>query len=137
MFFQKCEGNVGQALQLQLAINSHAHQHAAPLKLSEVKIVFEGGLRPITLHAKDITEDTHDPSSRIHNLKLRDSATSTESSTLLSPTGHMASMIGQADLTFNPSETRVFNMTAIPREPGESRIASITLAIEEENFNFL
>lgn len=137
MVFQKGEGNVGQALQLQLAITSHAHQHAAPLKLSEVKIVFEGGLRPITLHANDFMEETNNPSSQIYNLKLRDSATSTESSTLLSPTGHMASMIGQADLIFHPSETRVFNMTAIPREPGESRIASITLAIEEENFNFL
>jgi hypothetical protein len=137
MVFQKGEGNVGQALQLQLAITSHAHQHAAPLKLSEVKIVFEGGLRPITLHAKDITEDTNNPSSQIYDIKLRDSANSTESSTLLSPTGHMASLIGQAYLTFKPAETRVFNMTAIPREPGESRIASITLAIEEEKFNFL
>lgn len=137
MVFQKGEGNVGQALQLQLAITSHAHQHAAPLNLSEIKVVFEGGLRPIILHANDVTESTHNPSIQIFNIKLRDSATSTDSSNLLSPTGHMTSMIGQADLTFNPSQTRVFNMTAIPREPGESRIASITLAIEEENFNFL
>ncbi|KAE8549706.1 hypothetical protein EYB25_008230 [Talaromyces marneffei] len=136
MVFQRGEGNVGQALQLQLAITSHAHQQATPLRLSEVKIVFEGGLRPITLHAKDITDDTN-PLSHIYNVKLHDLASSTESSTFLSPTAHMASMIGQADLIFKPGETRVFNMTAIPREPGESRIASITLAIEEEKFNFL
>ncbi|EED20258.1 conserved hypothetical protein [Talaromyces stipitatus ATCC 10500] len=137
MVFQKGEGNVGQALQLQMAITSHAHQHAAPLKLSQVKVIFEGGLRPITIQADDATGKPNSSSSQIFDIKLRDSAHSTESSTLLSPTGHVSSMIGQADLTFRPSEARVFNMTAIPRESGESRIASITIAIEEEKFNLL
>lgn len=136
LVFQKSEGNVGEPLQLQLAINSHAHQHSAPIKISEVKIVFEGSLRPIKLHAQDIEEEA-EPLSRISSLKLRDSTNSADSSTLLSPTGPMASMIGEADLSVRPAETRVFNMSTIPREPGEARVASITIAIEEEKFNLL
>lgn len=44
-------------------------------------------------------------------------------------------MVGITDLTFGPSQTKAFNLTSIPREAGEAKIASITLIMEEEKFD--
>jgi hypothetical protein len=138
LVFEKGEGNVGEPLQIQLAITSTAHPHSVPISLSEVKIVFEGSLRPIKIQPVETTEgETDPPSCQISTVSLRDSAISTDSSTILSPTGGIAPMIGTAELTFKPLQTRVFNLTSIPRESGDAQIASVTLAVEGEKFNLV
>ncbi|KAL1967530.1 hypothetical protein VTN77DRAFT_3045 [Rasamsonia byssochlamydoides] len=137
LVFEKPTGNVGEPLQVQLVITSVAQPDSAPIALSEVKIVFEGSLRPIKLQPEHDVNESDSSSCHISTVTLRDSTASTDSSTPLSPTGGMASMIGTANLTFRPSQTRVYNLTSIPREAGEAKIASITLLIEEEKFNLV
>jgi hypothetical protein len=134
--FKKTQGNVGEPLQAQLVITSAAQPGSAPIVLSEVKIVFEGSLRPIKLQSEHEANQDLSPC-QISAISLRDSAASTDSSTLLSPSGGMASMIGTANLTFRPSQTRVYDLTSIPREAGEAKVASITLLIEERKFNLV
>lgn len=100
-----------------------------------MKVVFEGGLRPIKLLSDEGTQGDPTGRTQMFAVTLRDSVTSTDSSGLLSPNSALASMTGVTDLTFQPSQTKAFNLTAIPREAGEAKIASITLMIDEEKFD--
>ncbi|KAL2000850.1 hypothetical protein VTN02DRAFT_2564 [Thermoascus thermophilus] len=135
LVFEKSEGNVGEPLRVQLVIASSAHPGSAPIALSEVKVVFEGSLRPIKLRSDQNVEPNVTAPCQILTVSLRDSTVSTDSSTLQSATGGLASMVGITDLTFGPSQTKAFNLTSIPREAGEAKIASITLIMEEEKFD--
>lgn len=122
-------------MRLQLAITSRAQPESTPIRLSEVKVVFEGGLRPIKLLSDESASGSSTERVLILPVTLRDSVTSTDSSVLQSPTNSLASVTGTTDLSFQPSQTKAFDLTSIPREAGEARIASITLMIEEEKFD--
>lgn len=122
-------------MRLQLAITSRAQPESTPIRLSEVKVVFEGGLRPIKLLSDESAPGSSTERVLILPVTLRDSVTSTDSSVLQSPTNSLASVTGTTDLSFQPSQTKAFDLTSIPREAGEARIASITLMIEEEKFD--
>lgn len=136
LVFEKAQGNVGEPLQLQLAITSVAQLDSAPITLSEVKMAFEGGLRPIILLLQE-SQESETTSDQIATVPLRDSTDSLDSSTLSSPTHGLAPMVGTADLKFHPSQTKVFNLTAIPREAGEVKIGSLDLSIETDKFNLV
>lgn len=132
--FEKSEGNVGEPLQAQLIISSFAHPSAAPIRLSEVKIVFEGSLRPVKIQSDESKNpDTTTPCT-ITSISLR-SSSMTDSSTIQSPTSGLTALTGIADLTIGPLQTKVLNLTCIPREAGEARVASIAMLIEEEKFD--
>lgn len=135
--FQKPEGNVGEPLQVQIAISSCAQPSSKPIKLSEVKVVFEGCLRPVKLQSDQNAESDTTTSCIISSLALREPsvADSSDSSALQSPTGPLSTLVGSADLTIGPSQTKVFNLACIPRESGEARVASLTMQIEEEKFD--
>ncbi|KAH8693051.1 Gryzun, putative trafficking through golgi-domain-containing protein [Talaromyces proteolyticus] len=129
LVFERSEGNVGEPLKAQLSIESLAQRDSAPIKLSEVKIIFEGNLRPIRLQTENSDSEDDNPKCRISDVTLHDIKEPTESSSFSS------SIVGKVDLTLRPSHTRVFNLTIVPREAGEARIASITLVVKEEKFN--
>lgn len=133
LVFEKSDGNVGEPLQAQLSITSYAHRSAAPIRLSEVKLVFEGCLRPVKIQSDQNQDaDTTTPCC-IASLPLREPSNS--DAVIQSPTGGLATLVGIADLTLGPSQTKIFNLTCIPREAGEAKVASITMLIEEEKFD--
>lgn len=123
---------MGEPLQAQLTISSYAPQNSAHIKLSEVKIVFEGCLRPVKLQSDQDQDSDTTTQSCISAVSLREP--SSPGDQLQSPTGGLATLVGIADLTIGPSQTKVFNLTCIPREAGEARVASIALRIDEEKF---
>ncbi|PLB34599.1 uncharacterized protein BDW47DRAFT_76123 [Aspergillus candidus] len=132
--FSKSEGNVGEPLQGQLTITSHTQASSKPIRFSEVKVVFEGCLRPIKLQSDQNTEaDTATPCT-ISSPTLRDSST-THDGPLQSPTSWLTPLVGMADLSIGPSQTKVFDLRCIPREAGECSVASVTLSIEEDKFD--
>lgn len=132
LVFAKPDGNVGEPLQAQLTISSYAHRHSAPIKLSDVKIVFEGCLRPVKVQSDQNQDSDITSQSCISAVSLREPSSSGD--VAQSPTGGLAALVGIADLTIGPSQTKVFNLTCIPREAGEARVASITMRIDEEKF---
>lgn len=137
LVFEKSEGNVGEPLLAQVVISSSAQSSSGPIKLSEIKVVFEGCLRPIKLLAdQNADSDISDPCT-ITSLGLSESRQSADSSELQLPTGSLGALVGVADLTIGPSQNRVFNLTCIPRESGEARVASIAMVIEEEKFDLV
>jgi hypothetical protein len=134
LVFEKSNGNVGEPLQAQLAITSCAHKTSAPIRLSEVKLVFEGCLRPVMIKSdQNKGADTTTPCC-ISTIPLREPSNLADG-TVQSPIGGLATLAGIADLTLGPSQTKIFNLTCIPREAGEARVASITMLIEEEQFD--
>ncbi|EER28158.1 hypothetical protein D8B26_006830 [Coccidioides posadasii str. Silveira] len=132
--FQKLEGNVGEPLQSQLVIGSCAHGSASPISLTEVKVTFEGSLRPIKLQASHEAAIVACNQTEISNITLSDSLLS-DSASILSHPSNLPSMISTADLTLAPGQTRVFNLIFIPREAGEVKVSSITLMFEDDRFD--
>ncbi|WEW55669.1 hypothetical protein PRK78_001102 [Emydomyces testavorans] len=132
--FEKTEGNVGEPLKSQLVIKSCAHRVAAPIFLTEVKVAFEGSLRPIRLQTSPGAVTAPYCQTEISHITLTDSSLS-ESDTIPSPTNSLSLMTGIADLAFAPGQTKAFNLTSIPREAGEIKVAAITLMIEDEAFD--
>ncbi|GAB1209002.1 hypothetical protein APSETT445_007767 [Aspergillus pseudonomiae] len=133
--FERPEGNVGEPLHGQLVITSCAQRSSSPIRLSEIKIAFEGCLRPIKLQSSQVAETDATTPCTISSPLLREPSTSSDTASLQSPTSFLTPLIGTADLTIGPSQTKVFNVACIPREAGESRVASITLLIEENKFD--
>ncbi|KAJ5684782.1 uncharacterized protein N7477_001127 [Penicillium maclennaniae] len=132
--FEKSEGNVGEPLQAQLVISSCAQKKSAPIKLAEVKLVFEGCLRPVKIQSDHNQDSDTTTYSCISNISLRE-ASSLGDASIQSPTGALATLLGTADLTIGPGQTKVFNLTCIPREAGESLVASIAMLVDGENFD--
>ncbi|KAJ5740879.1 hypothetical protein N7493_000751 [Penicillium malachiteum] len=134
LVFENPEGNVGEPLQAQLLISSCAQKSSSPIRLSQVKLGFEGCLRPVRLHSdQNKDSDTNSPCC-ISSISLREPSTP-DDSVLQSPTGGLATLVGVADLAIGPSQTKVFNLTCIPREAGEAQLASIAMILEEEKFD--
>lgn len=133
--FQKAEGNVGEPLQGQLMIRSCAQRRSAPIRITELKLAFEGCLRPIRLSSDENSDADTSSQCIISSPSLRDPSTTSDSSVLQSPTSGLAALTGLADLTIGPSQTKVYNLTSTPREAGESRVASLALLISEKKFD--
>jgi trafficking protein particle complex subunit 11 len=133
--FATADGNVGEPLKAQLVLVSTAHRQSEAIHLSEVKIVFEGGLRTVRLMSKDSETSAQAQSIIISDLRLRESSSSTRGSTLLSPTSGHGSLVGMADIVIQPGQRKVFDMTCIPREAGDVKVASISLLCESHAFS--
>lgn len=131
--FMSAEGSAGEPLRAQLVLESHLQNTAAPIRISEIKIVFEGSLRPVhVLMEEGIQNDT---AISIADLVLQDSATISGQKNKRSSGGLIASLIGFTDLTISPNQTRIFNMLLTPREAGGVSVVSITLMINDPNFS--
>lgn len=102
--------------------------------LSEVKLVFEGCLRPVKLQSDQNKDSDTTVRSCISAVSLREPS-SPDDAAVQSPTGSLATLVGLADLNIGPSQTKIFNLTCIPREAGEARVASIAMQIVEDKFD--
>lgn len=132
--FAKAEGNVGQPLEAQLCLICRMQPGAASIRLTEVKVVFEGGLRPIhLLHDENLP--TNDEPEQIFNVDLQDSSTLAASSKKRSSAGAIASLAGNTNLSIGAGETKVYAFNITPREAGDVKIASISMMIEDTRFS--
>jgi trafficking protein particle complex subunit 11 len=135
LYFATPEGNVGEPLGAQLVLTSTAHRGSEPIRLSEVKFSFEGGLRPIRVLANDSETPEQATSVIITELQLRESSSSTADSTSSSSTTGLATLVGTADIVIQPGHRKVFDTTCIPREAGDVKVTSITLVCKTPAFS--
>lgn len=116
-------------------IRSDSFSGSAPVQLSQVRIEFEGGLRPIIL--------THDPGSATSD-ELRGNALlakvglevgqeETEAEEGASET--LAPVRGAADLLLSPGQTRVYQMAIPLRDPGDARAQSAVVSVDNDAFS--
>lgn len=132
--FAKAEGNVGQPLEAQLCLAYRTQPGADTIRFMEIKVVFEGGLRPIYLLHDEDSPVSEDPG-QIHQVDLQDSSTLAASSKKRSSAGPIASLAGSTDLSIDAGQTKVYSFKIIPREAGDVKIASISLIIEDPRFS--
>ncbi|KAI5293362.1 hypothetical protein KEM52_005616, partial [Ascosphaera acerosa] len=163
LLFGRSETHVGEPLPMYLVMASCAAPRTPPLTLSEVKLVFEGGLRPIRLQHAGVSDTLDDGDSSqesaasdgtcdIVHVPLDEVATTAASSpavpsaafrsaTPASPSSyhsshnHMKSMVGKTDLRLSPGCLRIYVLKPVPREASDARPNSISLILDNAAFN--
>ena len=133
--FGGAEGNVGVPLQFQLVLSSQAHSDSAPINIAQVKIAFGGGLKNISIHHKSRERgaDSNLGSNQQHRVSLQEP--SLESQDTTSDPSSTQLLSASAELTLAPGETTVITLTNVPRDAGEVHARSITVYINEEDFD--
>ena len=128
---------VGESLDCQLIMQSHALVGIPAICVSEVKVVFEGGLRPIYLLAVEGNDDDVDidtSMSHFADVRLDEASPVSFSSAGILSGEAIASQTGKANLSFITGQTKVFRLRVVPREAGEISVASITLILSDDKF---
>lgn len=120
--FEHGEGKVGELSASQFAVISNAVPSAAAVVMAEIKIEFEGSMKPIMLkhQAQPQTQDGH-----------------VLQRVVLAETVHAGRpfLIGEADLTFPPGQVRVFELDFLPREAGDARATSASFSVSSDAFD--
>jgi trafficking protein particle complex subunit 11 len=135
LHFASPEGHVGETLKAQLVLVSTAHRGSEPIHLSEVKIVFEGGLRPIRVLSGDFETPKQALPIVVSDLLLRESSSSIGSSASPLQTSGLVSLVGMSDIMMQPGQRKILSITCIPREAGDVNVASISLICEASAFS--
>ncbi|KAH6842862.1 Gryzun, putative trafficking through golgi-domain-containing protein [Chaetomium sp. MPI-CAGE-AT-0009] len=136
--FQSEEGKAGQTVRGQLSIKSNAHLGSAPVVLSTVYLSFDGSLDGIILRHHDngrTALQSHGKAvlATVSLTKQADGDASQPAAPAEVSSG--VTLVGSADLTLRPGQTLVFNMEIPLREPGETRVDSLTVNVGSETFD--
>jgi trafficking protein particle complex subunit 11 len=135
LHFATTEGNVGEPLKTQLVVVSTAYRESEPIALSEIKAVFEGGLRPIRILPSDSEALKQDLPALLSQVRLRESSSSPGDSAAHAPTSGQNPLEGMADIMIHPGQRKVYEITCIPREAGDVKVSSIKLLFENNAFS--
>ncbi|KAG9251472.1 Gryzun, putative trafficking through golgi-domain-containing protein [Emericellopsis atlantica] len=125
--FRNKESRAGDHCSAQLSLTSNALAGAAPLALSEIKITFDGSLKPIVL--------SHKAGSGSDGTFLKSATTLSEQFDENSEDGLPSLLKGDDDLTLVPGSTRVYELSIPLREAGEISAASLELTYRGEQFD--
>jgi hypothetical protein len=124
--FEHSEGKVGELCSSQLAVTSSAMRTAAPVTMAEIKLHFEGSMKPLILKHEADTNGSIDCSGSISLSKVILSETYPEG---------RASLIGETSLTFRPGQTRVFEFSSALREAGDAKALTATFLMTCDLFD--
>ena len=128
--FRSEGGKAGETSLAQLALKSDAFPDSAPIPISDLKLDFDGRLRPIIL--------THDSSAECtdaeRNIKFSTIALKEEALQEEDETQDLKPTIGKADLLLGPGQTKVYEMAILLREPGEAKASSVKISVKTEHF---
>ncbi|KAI1387421.1 Gryzun, putative trafficking through golgi-domain-containing protein [Hypoxylon trugodes] len=139
--FKNEEGKAGQNCVAQLAISSNAFPDAAPVEFEEIRVQFDGSLRPIHLKHKASNKQTSaSPKLRVTKVALSEvepsnDADSDDASEISSQTITTIILEGTDDLTLLPGQTRVFEIDVPLREPGDAEASSVQVSVAPESFD--
>lgn len=133
------EGYIGEALPAQLVVSSRAHTDTAPITLSEINLVFNGGLRDITIkHDWEEAPEfiSSDGLIQLHNIFIPKASTHSDESARSSPVSMHGShsLLGSGNLSFPAGITKALSFTNLPRDAGTAQAISLTLCVNEDLF---
>ena len=128
--FEHSEGKVGELCPSQLAVTSTALPTSVPVTMTEIRIEFEGSMKPIILRHSSTSQDTNLSSISLSKISLTDSMTES----IGAPDGRPA-LSGEGALTFRPGQTRIFEFGSLLREAGEAKAISVTFGIASDLFD--
>ncbi|KAF8867253.1 hypothetical protein BDZ45DRAFT_667224 [Acephala macrosclerotiorum] len=128
--FEYPEGKVGEQCSSQLAVTSNAFAAAAPVTLSEIKLDYDGSMKPLILKHKESGLDGTDTSEvRSDSLHLTKVSLSEDTH------GDWPVLLGEASLIFRPGQTRVFEFSSVLREAGDANASSANFSITNDQFD--
>lgn len=138
--FVSNQGTVGEEMLSQLLISSRAHTSSSPITFKRVKVNFEGKMRSITIQhePEDRPKETaEDEPTNVYILKLRQPPTDTLDSKPSRPGfSSLSAYFGQCDLTFAPGVTKALMFRVTPRDSGDVEAVSVSLILQEKDFDF-
>jgi hypothetical protein len=137
--FEKAEGKVGELCHYQLAVRSQALPASAPITMSEIRLEFDGSMKPLEMRHRETAEDQTKEHAEfvLSKVSLSDAASEkrdTRSGIRLSQSGR-SSFVGEDNLTFWPGQTKVFCFSSLLRESGDAKALSATFSLNSELFD--
>ena len=96
---------------------------SVPVTMSEIKLELEGSMKPLVIRHVDGS----DRNGKFSFSRVSLSDTQTEAGKPI--------LRGEADLTFAPGQTKVFEFTSLLREAGEASATSVTFSLAAELFD--
>ncbi|KAI5839974.1 Gryzun, putative trafficking through golgi-domain-containing protein [Morchella snyderi] len=130
--------HVGDSITSQLTITSTAHPSSTPITFTELKLTFDGPLKPIHLHHSSACIPP--PTNKNTNTATTTTATVTKLDlktklTEQHPTPDAPSFLAaDTDLTLAPGETKVFELAAVLREAGDAKAVCATFVFASDGF---
>jgi hypothetical protein len=124
--FEFSEGKVGELCSSQLSVKSSAMPTAVPVTMAEVRLSFEGSLKPLVLRHQAAADE------RTENV-----GSTSLTKVLLSEIiqDGKASLLGETSLTFRPGQTTVFEFSTALREAGDGTAVSATFIMNTDLFD--
>ncbi|MCJ1426036.1 hypothetical protein MMC29_003938 [Sticta canariensis] len=133
---------VGEKMSSQLVISSRAHKSSMPITLTSIQIAYQGKLKSVKVqHDPEATAEatSQDRLVLLYNSSLRQTTTTIADETAFSKSENnlpTQSLLGLCNLTFAPGITKVVSFDIVPRESGDIEAISVTLCVEEPDFDF-
>jgi hypothetical protein len=127
--FEYSEGKVGEICSSQLAVTSTALPTSVPVTMTEIRIEFDGTMKPITLRHSGPDQNSKPGPLSVSNISLTDPQAADPGRE------SRPAFLGESDLTFRPGQTRVFEFRNLLREAGEARAVSVTFVISSDLFD--
>lgn len=124
--FEYSEGKVGELCASQLAVNSSAMPSAAPVIMAEIRLSFEGSMKPLVLRHMPGADAPSDNSGNMYLSKVTLGEISEDG---------RASLVGETSLIFPPGQTRVFEFRTALREAGDGTAVSATFLMNTNLFD--
>ncbi|KAI9655062.1 MAG: hypothetical protein M1829_000695 [Trizodia sp. TS-e1964] len=134
--FKSTESNVGETLESQLVISSNAHAVSAPVIFSELMILHSGNpYGALIRHVANLEVPEH-PTKKINiTLKYIYNANDPVPSHISTAPLNGPQLMGEADLSFRPGQTKIFVLSNQFREAGLIKANSITFLISNSLFD--
>ncbi|EAQ84968.1 hypothetical protein CHGG_08982 [Chaetomium globosum CBS 148.51] len=133
--FQNEEGKAGQSVRGQLSIKSNAHVGSAPVVLSTVYLSFDGSLDGIILRHHETATQSQGKAVITTVPLTKQTDNDDPQPTVPAEVGSGVTLVGSANLTLRPGQTLVLNLEIPLREPGETRVDSLTVNVASETFD--
>ncbi|MCJ1266155.1 hypothetical protein MMC22_006037 [Lobaria immixta] len=139
--FFSSQAYVGEKTSSQLVISSRAHKSSMPITLTSIKIAYEGWLKDVKVqHDPEVMPEatSKDELVLLYSSSLRPPTAVADETTFSKSKPILPSqlLLGQSNLTFAPGITKAVCFDIAPRESGNVEAVSITLCVEEADFDF-
>jgi trafficking protein particle complex subunit 11 len=120
-------------------ISSMASPDSKPIRISEIKLTFEGNYRMMVLRDSKDSEASEkmvkDGNLTYVDLKGQLADHDSSNSPLMSPTHQRNYSASITDLSLSPNENKIFELSTVLREAGEVRSISATLCIVTDDYD--
>ncbi|OAA65215.1 hypothetical protein SPI_02002 [Niveomyces insectorum RCEF 264] len=131
--FQTGEGKAGETAQAQLVLRSNAFAHALPVIFEELRVRFDGSIKPIVLRHDDGNAEYAPASQTVPKVAhrvvhLEEDEEEDENGEKTLPGEGVLALRGTTNLTLRPQSSLVLEVAIPLREAGDARAVAAELA---------